>query len=162
VKYHHLEFSASSPAPTSKEIAAIEAAVGAPLPPDFKAFLNAANGATIPYAINLKTNEVDDSLNFRQIFDTGGNDRGTFLGEIAALSARWGIPTQILPFARANGGSVVFLDLRPQSHGAVIARLDGFHGGTGLMREPPFVRVADSFAAYVDRLVPELSDEALE
>jgi cell wall assembly regulator SMI1 len=162
VRYRHLEIAHAGPKPTDKEIAAIEAAVGAKLPNDFKVFLKTANGATIPCSINLKTDEVDDSLNCRQIFSTSGNDEDTFLGEIAALRARWGIPSSILPFARGYGGSVVLLDLRPQSYGAVIARLDGVHGGTGLMREPPFVRVAESFGAYVERLVPELSDEALE
>jgi cell wall assembly regulator SMI1 len=160
VRYRHLEFSASSPAPASREIAAIEAAVGAKLPSDFKAFLRDANGATLPYAIHLKTGEVDDSLNFRQILDTGGEGEDTFLGELAALRARWRIPAGILPFARAYGGSVVCLDLRPASYGAVIALLDDSRGGTGEMEEPPFVRVADSFHAYIDSLVPELSEEA--
>jgi cell wall assembly regulator SMI1 len=160
MRYRHLEFSASSPAPTPKEISAIEALLGAPLPQDFKDFLKAANGATLPYSINVCTEEVDDSLNFRTIFSTVGDDEDTFLGEIVSLRQRWQIPNGVLPFARDYGGSVVFLDLRPQGQGAVIARLDGCHGGTGVMREPPFVRVADSFADYIEKLAPELSDEA--
>jgi hypothetical protein len=159
-RYRHLEFSASSRAPTSQEIAAIEALLGERLPDEFKKFLRAANGATIPYSIYLQTEEGNESLNFRTILCTCGDSEDTFLGEIASLRSLWQIPIGVLPFAREYG-SFVFLDLRPQGRGAVIARLDeDMHGRPESMRDPPFVHLADSFGEYIDRLVPELSDEA--
>jgi SMI1 / KNR4 family (SUKH-1) len=161
VRYRHLEISHGGSKPTDKELKAIEAAVGAKLPPDFKAFLAAANGATIPYSVNAKSVDSDDPLNFREILCTGGDDEGTFLGELAALRARWNIPLGVLPFAREYCDSFALLDLRPQTYGAVLALLTDLQPETAVIGEPVLIRLADSFGAYVDSLVPELSDEAL-
>lgn len=54
-KHHHLEFCASSPTPTDKQIAAIETAMGAKLPSEFKAFLRTANGAFLDYTVEVQT-----------------------------------------------------------------------------------------------------------
>ena len=162
MRYRHLEISHGGSKPADKELKAIEAAVGAKLPSDFKAFLAAANGATIPYSVNAKrVDSDDDPLNFREILWTGGDDEGTFLGELAALRARWNIPPGVLPFAREYGDSFALLDLRPQTYGAILALLTDLQPETAVIGEPVLMRLADSFGAYVDSLVPELSDEAL-
>lgn len=161
MRYRHLEISHGGSKPTDKELKAIEAAVGAKLPPDFKVFLAAANGATIPYSVNAKSVDSDDPLNFREILYTGGDDEGTFLGELAALRAHWNIPLGVLPFAREYGDSFALLDLRPQTYGAILALLTDLQTETAVIGEPVLIRLADSFGAYVDSLVPELSDEAL-
>ena len=157
MRYRHLEISHGGSKPTDKEIKAIEAWVGAKLPFEFKVFLAAANGATVPYSVSARSVDSDDPLNFREILCT----RGDVLGELSALRDRWNIPLGVLPFAREAGDSFALLDLRPQTYGAILALLSDLQTATTSIGEPVLVHLADSFDAYVDSLVPELSDEAL-
>lgn len=161
MKYRHREIFHGGSKPRDKEIKAIEAAVGAKLPPEFRAFLAAANGATLPYSVNARSVGSDDLLNFREILSTRGTDEGTFLGELSALRDRWNLPPGVLPFAREVGDSFALLDLRPQSHGAILALLSDRQTATPSTGEPVLIHLADSLDAYVDSLVPELSNEAL-
>lgn len=161
MRYRHLEISHGGSKPTDKEVKAIEAAVGAKLPFEFKAFLAAANGATVPYSVNARSVDSDDPLNFREILWTDGTGEGTFLGELSALRDRWNIPPGVLPFAREAGDSFALLDLRPQTYGAILALLSDLQTATTSIGEPVFIHLGDSFDAYVASLVPELSDEAL-
>jgi cell wall assembly regulator SMI1 len=160
LKFRGVEYLASSGAPTQKELAAIESAVGARLPAEFRKFLHDANGATIPYAIYVKTDEIDESLNFRFIFDTHEDSEDSFLAQLAAARTRWDIPAAVLPFAREDSGALACLDLRPGRHSAVVALLTDSANLSGRLLDPPFVQVAGSFTEYVDGLVPEFSDAA--
>lgn len=149
-RYRHLEFSASSPAPTDKEIAAIESRLGAKLPHEFKAFLHAANGAYLDYWIEVPNAEGGES--FYYTFSTRGDDEETFLGELEILTRQRQIPPGMLPFACARGGEAyVLLDLREGCNGAVVASLSA---------EAALVPIANSFAEYIERLRPlDFSDE---
>jgi len=149
-RYRHLEFSADSPAPTDKQVAAIESLLGAKLPVEFKGFLRAANGAYLPYWLEFRTPSGVEWGCFCNTFSTFGDGDDTFLGELAALRRSRGLPPKLLPFAWATGGvEYVLLDLRAESHGAVLASLS---------EESPPVLIANSFHEYIDRLI---SDEDL-
>ncbi len=143
-KYRHLEFSADSPAPTDKEIAAIESVLGARLPHDFRAFLRAANGARLNYWIPVQTADGEEWECFCNTLSTVGDGDDTFLGELEALKVMRNLPFRVLPFASADGGrSYVFLDLRSEVGGAVLASLSP---------KSPLLRIADSFSDYIERL----------
>ena len=81
--------------------------------------------------------------------------------QLATLQARWNLPSGLLPFAREYGDSFALLDLRPQTYGAILALLTDLQPEAALGGEPVLVRLAGSFSAYVDSLVPSFSDEAL-
>ncbi len=160
-RYRHLEFSADSPAPTPKEIVAIESILGAKLPRDFKQFLRAANGAPLYYSIEVQTPEGGEWVSFSHTFSTLGTDDDTFVGELEAVRRRWQVPPGVLPFAREDGrGSYVFLDLRPEGGGAVIALIERLQASPGQTQEPPFVRLADSFGDYIEQLQSDAAEPA--
>jgi cell wall assembly regulator SMI1 len=153
--YRHLEFESEAPPPTSEEIAAIESELGSVLPSDFREFLEVANGAYLDYSIDVRTSETEEPLCFCGIFSTHGDEPETFLGELKSFRELWQLPTAILPFARDGGGSCVFLDLTPDGGGAIVAFIEGLPGWAGLTQASGFVRLADSFREYVDKLYRE-------
>jgi hypothetical protein len=53
-KYKHLEILDAKGAPAPEDVAAIEALLGRPLPPDFLDFLSVANGALLEYCVPLR------------------------------------------------------------------------------------------------------------
>ena len=164
-RFRGLEFSGSS-APIQQELRAIEGAVGVQLPKDFKIFLRAANGLTLPYAVYLETPELEASLNFRHIFSVSSpsDSEESIFEQLVAIRSRWHIPREILPFAREDGSSVACLDLRDQNYGAVVALLapEDYPIDPARLVEPPFVQVAPSFIEYINRLVPDSPTPLLE
>jgi hypothetical protein len=149
VRFRHLDFSASAAQPTPEEIKAIEEVLGARVPRDLKDFLRDANGATVPYGIEVS--ETDEFV-FSTILCTQGydDDDETFLGALASLRLRVKLPSRILPFAReAGSGSFAMLDLRPEGDGAVIAFVED---RPRPWMQAPFLRIADSLTDYIERL----------
>jgi len=160
LRFRAVEFQSFGRGPTDKEIKAIESAVGARLPREFKTFLRDANGAEIPYAIFVDTEEIEESLNFHFWFHSDEGHEDGFLPRLALARERWSVPAGILPFARDWDGAMACLDLRPERRNEVVALLVDTRYVVGPLVEPPFVQVASTFLEYMDRLVPELSPAA--
>jgi SMI1 / KNR4 family (SUKH-1) len=160
-RYRHRIIYGSEDPPTAEEILALEDAVGAELPGDFKDFLEVANGGVLYYyevAINHRLGQ--ERMSFSRIFSTRKvpgveGEWGTFLGELRSAREAFALPREVLPFALDGGGSILFLDLTEEGRGQVIAYVAGFPAWTG-PRQYKFLDVAPSFSDYVDELyVPE-------
>ncbi len=149
--------------PTPAELAALEAAVGAPLPAPFVAFLATSNGGRLEYALDVPAGERELRVVFWSLFSTreplpGLRANGKFLHELASERALKGVPHGYLPFATDGGASVAYLDLTPEGAGRVVGYIEGLPGWTGVP-ESAFVELAPSFEAFLHRLYRVFEEE---
>jgi hypothetical protein len=153
-RYRHLLIEPGEAPPTADEIAAIEAALGAALPTDFRAFLDVANGGYLEYVVDVPTGaDSTEPISFCGIFSSRQSDTlETILGELASGRQYMNLPPGVLPIARDGGGSLLFLDLSPRGQGRVVAYVEGLPEWTGLRAESGLVELAPSLGAYVDLL----------
>ena len=151
-KYKHLEIEDAKGAPSPEDVAAIEALLGRPLPPDFLDFLSVANGAYLDYCVRVPPG--DEFVRFYDVFLAGENEPGqhyaTFIREIEMERAHREIPKEFLPFASNGAHAVVYLDLTPEGNGRVIASLKGYVWTGG--RDDGYIVLAPSFAEYTEML----------
>jgi cell wall assembly regulator SMI1 len=162
--YRHLTIFDYDGPPTQSEINSIEMLLGTSLPPEFKAFLDLANGGYIPYLVNVPPSADGEPMAFSVIFSTKPDQRGefgydTFIGEIENARRVFRLPHAVLPFSHDGGGSVLFLDLTPEGRGRVVAFVRGLPAWTGLREESAFIEVAPSFNEFVDRLYRDPEDD---
>ncbi len=148
--------------PTPEEIAAIEAALGAPLPAPFLEFLKVANGGKLDYSFDLARAGETLSLCFYTTYSTRRPrgwrpSPGTMLQEVATERADKGIAREILPFAMGGGSSVAYLDLTKEGNGRVVAYVEGLPGWTGDPRSA-WVTIAPDFPSYVAGLYLNLEE----
>ncbi len=152
-KYKHLEIQDAKGAPAPEEVAAIEAMLGRPLPPDFIDFLSVANGAYLEYCVRVPSD--DKIVSFYDVFLAGKNEPGqhyaTFIHEIEMEREHREIPKEFLPFASDGSHAVVYLDLTPEGNGRVVASLYGYVW-TGGHQDDGYVVLAPSFAGYLEML----------
>jgi hypothetical protein len=146
------------------EVTALEAAIGRPLPADYRAFLDAANGGRLEYAIRLPASAGGEVLGFTDVHQVGRDQRGeygygTLLGEYRrhAESAAVGqLPVEdLLPIAVDGGGDTLYLDVGSRTPGRLLAFVHGLPEWTGLAGHDVFPVVSDSFDAYLDSLFIE-------
>ncbi|MCB5163907.1 SMI1/KNR4 family protein [Streptomyces bambusae] len=151
------------------EVDRLEREIGLPLPTSYRAFLEAAAGESLPYAVRLPACEPEPWQSFDALYQPGRNADGeygwgTLLGEYRR-SRTWQLPDEVplaglLPVARNGGGDTLFLDLNPATPGRLHAFVHGIpHAGylpTGV-----FTHVADDFDAYLDSLTvdPDLAED---
>ena len=151
-KYQHLEIYYAKAAPAPEDVAAIEALLGRPLPPDFLDFLSVANGAQLEYCVRVPPD--DKIVSFYDVFLAGKNKPGehysTFIWEIETEREHREIPKEFLPFASDGSHAVVYLDLTPEGNGRVIASLYGYVWTGG--QDDGYVVLAPSFAGYMEML----------
>lgn len=151
-KYQHLEILDAKGAPATEDVAAIEALLGRPLPPDFLEFLSVANGAQLEYCVRVPPD--NKIVSFYDIFLAGKNKPGefysTFIHEIEIEREQSEIPKEFLPFASDGAHAVVYLDLTPEGNGRVVASVEGWVW-TG-HQDDGYVVLAPSFAAYIELL----------
>lgn len=149
--------------PTPGELASLEAAVGAALPPSFVAFLATSNGGRLEYALDVPAGERSLRVVFWSLFSTreplpGLRANGRFLHELASERALKGVPDGYLPFATDGGASVAYLDLTPEGAGRVVGYIEGLPGWTGVP-ESAFFELAPSFPAFLERLYRVFEEE---
>ncbi|GAA4249462.1 SMI1/KNR4 family protein [Dactylosporangium darangshiense] len=124
------------------DLAAVEADLGGPLPPGYRALLEAVNGGTAHYTI-----------------DIGGEPLGFELFSAAAL--RREVPRRppgadLMPIAADGGGSLLFL----APDGRVVAFVHGLPAWTGRSPQDAMHEVAGDIEQYLDRLA--LDDDTVE
>ena len=151
-KYKHLEIDDAKGAPAPEEVAAIEALLGRPLPPDFLHFLSVANGAYLDYCVRVPPDGA--IVSFYDVFLAGRNEPGqhyaTFIHEIEMERMHRGTPQEFLPFASDGSHAVVYLDLTREGNGRIVASLEGYVWAGG--QDDGYVVLAPSFAGYIEML----------
>lgn len=154
-RFQHLVVEQVRPAPTEKQISAIENLLGTTLPDCFIEFLDVANGAYLDYVVDVPFCEgKTEQRSFCGVFSTDNGTIGdsTFVGEIRSARENFNIPTSMLPFALDGGGSTAFLDLSPEGDGRVVAFVHGISDLTELDFESSWIEIAASFDKYVGML----------
>jgi hypothetical protein len=149
--YKHLAIDDFDGPPMLDQIMLIEQALDRQLPQSFKDFLAVANGGYLDYVIDIVLDGASEAFSFPAIYSTNPPSPRAFLAEIERERTIRNIPSSVLPFA-SDGESVVYLDLTIPGADSVLAWIAGMPGWTGLSAQEGFVRLADSFDAYVDLL----------
>jgi hypothetical protein len=135
----------------AEEARALEDEIGRPLPPEYVAFLEVANGGSLEYVARVPGGRA---LGFSALYRLGRDDNheygpGTLLGAYrrlpgtvfaTALAAAGLTVRSLLPVARNGRGDRLLLDLSPEGNGRVLA----VGGLTG--------HVAADFHGYLDAL----------
>lgn len=152
----HLEIDAPKAPPTAEEIAALEAAAGAPLPPALLELLAAGNGGKLDYAFDLATEAGPFPLCFYSLYSTrspvpGRSWAGLILHELEAERRLKGLRPGLLPIAGDGGTSVLYVDLAPERRGRVVAYVEGLPGWDGTP-EGCFVDLAPDLGQFLSAL----------
>ncbi|WP_020579867.1 SMI1/KNR4 family protein [Actinopolymorpha alba] len=146
------------------ELVALEAEIGQPLPSDYRALLEVANGGTLQYSIRLPHSAGGEPIGFDDIYHVGRDQHGeygysTLLGEYRRRRECWWAETvstdNLLPIARDGGGDILYLDLGTQAPGQLVAFVHGLPEWTGLTQHDVFTVVAPSIDSYLDALFIE-------
>ncbi len=162
-RFLHLEVDSPKTPPTAEEIAAIEGAVGAPLTPELRDFLDAANGGKLDYTFELPTEAGPFPLCFYSLYATrvplpGRSSAGMILHELEVERRLKGLRPGLLPVAADGGTSVLYVDLAPERRGRVVAWVEGLPGWDGTP-EGCFVEIAPSLSSFVAGLYLNTVDE---
>ena len=141
-----------------KDVDLVEHVIGRALPKDYRGFISAANGGTLPYAVRLPPQSDNDGKLIE--FSALRSVRGDF-----SLTASWNdfgstvmaehLPHGLLGVAQDGGGSTLYIDLRDESFGSVWAFVFGLPEWTGSSRSNMGGLVAPSWDAYMDMLTLE-------
>jgi SMI1 / KNR4 family (SUKH-1) len=153
-----------------QEISALEREVGRAIPLAYRAFLDVANGGTLPYSLRVPPGPQGEPISFSDLHRLGRDRQGeygwgTLLGEYRRLPQSWlagHLPVAtLLPVARTGGGDLVFVDLAPDRYGQVLGFVHGLPGWTGLATSDMSGVLADDFDAYLDGLFidPDLAED---
>jgi hypothetical protein len=145
-----------------EELGVLERETGRPLPADYAAFLEVANGGRLEYAIRVPPGPEGEVVGFSDLYRLGRDSRGeytwgTLLGEYRRQSDWWlagEMPmAHLLPIARTGGeDDTLFLDLGADSYGRVCAFVSGLPLSWGRRTENVFAVVAPTFDDYLDTL----------
>ncbi len=134
------------PAPTPEQIAAVESAVGAPLPATYIDFLRFTNGGQPELdTFYVSTDAGVEAWNVNSFFHISSDTDSTESVMWVYSQLRRFLPERVLPIADNGGGDVISLDLRAESYGHVILWV---HGEPAL----PLRTVASSFEEFVNSL----------
>ncbi len=151
-RYGRLLVDAPKAAPTDAELAAIEEAVGAPLPEELREWLAFASGGKLDYTFELSTEAGPFPLCFYSLYSTrrpspARSAAGLILHELAMERHLKELRPGLLPIAGDGGSSVLYVDLAPERRGRVVAYVEGLPGWDGTT-EGCFVEVARDLAEY--------------
>ncbi|MHB8797158.1 MAG: SMI1/KNR4 family protein [Thermoanaerobaculia bacterium] len=150
--YGHLLVDAPKGPPTEAELAAIEEAVGAPIPEELREWLAAFNGGTLDYTFEVATEAGPFPLCFYSLYSTrrpspARASAGLLLHELAMERRLKDVRPGLLPIAGDGGTSVLYVDLAPPGAGRVVAYVEGLPGWDGTT-EGCFVEMAPDLPAY--------------
>ncbi|HLY75996.1 MAG TPA: SMI1/KNR4 family protein [Planctomycetota bacterium] len=150
--------------PSSEDIRRVEMELGCSLPADYRAMIDACNGASLNYFTTVELAfGRRETMGYCSFHAVSPGEWGTLPFELAQIR-RWpGFPAQkVLPIARDGGGSVLFLDLREGCR--VLAFVDGLPAWTGREGNESLVPVAKSLDEYLAGMVipDEIAKDHLE
>ncbi|GLW72819.1 hypothetical protein Kpho02_51180 [Kitasatospora phosalacinea] len=136
--------------------AVLERETGRPLPGPYLAFLRAAGGSGLDYAVHLPECGPEPLHAFDELYALGPDadgryGSGTLLGEYRRYDAEPEFRS-LLPIARSGGGDTLLLDLNPATYGRLCAAVSGVPW-PGRLSHAVFTEVAPDFDAYLDALV---------
>ena len=146
------------PAPTTSQLAFVERLIGARLPREYVEFLNFSNGGSPETnAVYIDVDGRRELWDINDFFHIAADSESTqdtedvvwnhgIFQRYSNLRSR-----AILPIAQDGGGDFYCLDLRPEHPGGVVLWIHDEPGH-------PLVKVADSFSAFVDALLPYPDD----
>ena len=151
--YRNLVIETDTPLPTSENIKQLEAALGHPLPDDYKKFLSNCNGGDMDYQINVRfPNGSREFIGFSSLYSVSEGEWETNPYELHQARAQSEFPSAgVLPIAIDGGSSILYLDLRNGYQ--VVAFVHGLPAWTGLRQEDSLIQVASSFDDYLSKLV---------
>lgn len=163
-RYLHLEIDSPMAPPSAAELVALEDALGVPLPADFLAFLNVANGGRLDYSIDLPVPEDRRAICFYNLYSTrpprpGRASPGRMLFELEGERTHKGVAREMLPFASDDGSSVLFLDLTREGGGRVVAFIEGLEGWSGQGFQSSLVTLGTSFEDFARQLYLNMEEE---
>lgn len=137
-------------------VRALEEDIGHPLPPDYRAYLEVANGGALQYAVRVPPRPDGTAMVFERFHSLQGlrAARRTLPGTVFTEAfAAERIPVDaLLPIAADAGGSSLFLDLTPNGYGRVLGYVFGLPAWTGSDRGSMVGVLADDFHGYLDAL----------
>jgi hypothetical protein len=138
------------------DLAELEDEIGGPLPASYRAFIEIANGGNPQYAVRIPPRPDGEVLLFERLHSVSELlseyrelPKTIFGAAFAAMGVTAG---SLLPIAEDGGGSTLFLDLSPETHGRVLAFVFGLPAWTGPERAAGIGVVADDFDGYLDLL----------
>jgi len=163
-RYGHLLVDAPKGPPTDAEIAAIEEAVGAPLPEELREWLAAFNGGTLDYTFELETEAGPFPLCFYSLYSTRRPSparpaAGLILHELEVERRLKDLRPGLLPIAADGGTSVLYVDLAPGRYGRIVAYVEGLPDWNGTP-EGCFVDLAPSLDEYLAALYLNTVEES--
>lgn len=143
--------------------------LGSDLPPDYRAFIEVANGGVLPYQVDLPPGaEHAEPIGFSELHTvtpdpSGTYSWGTLIGEKRQLSEAYfaeHLPEDVLPIATDGGGSSLFIRLHPDHLGEVWAFVHGLPAWAGGSQQDTGGLVAASLGEFLDMLY--IHDEMAE
>ena len=162
-RHPHVEVDFPKAPPTPEELAAIEAAAGAPLPGPLLSFLAEANGGKLDYVFELPTEAGPFPLCFYTLYSTrlpspARSSAGLVLHELELERRLKSLRPGLLPIAGDGGTSVLYVDLAPERRGRVVGYVEGLPGWDGTV-EGSFVDLAPDLDAFLSALYLTTVDE---
>lgn len=143
--------------------------LGSDLPPEYRAFIEVANGGGLPYQVDLPPGaEKSEPIEFSELHTVTANRSGDFswgslIGERQQLSEAYfaeHLPADLLPIAADGGGSSLFIRLHPDHFGEVWAFVHGLPAWAGGNQQDSGGLVAASFEEFLGMLY--IHDEIAE
>lgn len=134
----------------AEELDRVEQEIGRPLPHDYREFMLATNGCRLEYAVSLPPGDDGELITFDELRPADRLAQGWRNHQEEAGMA--GLPSDLLPVANEGTGSRLYLDLRPETHGQVLAFVHGLPEWAGSRSEDGFGPVAAEWNGYLEQL----------
>ncbi|GAA2115391.1 SMI1/KNR4 family protein [Actinomadura alba] len=138
------------------DLAELKSAIDGPLPGSYGEFIEVANGGSLQYSVRIPPHPEGEPILFGNLLSVAGVltdyrrlPKTVFAEAFATMGVAAG---SLLPIAQDGGGSMLFLDLSPDTHGRVLAFVFGLPDWTGVDRASGIGVVADDFERYLDLL----------
>lgn len=128
----------------------VEREIGRALPNGYRQFLFATNGGRLKYSVSLPPGGEGELISFDELTPASRLSQAWQDHQVEAEMA--GFPPDLLPVANDGCGSRLYLDLRPATHGQVLAFVHGLPEWAGGDGGDSFGPVATNWNEYLELL----------